>query len=480
MKKLSLLILSILIVEGAMAQLTRAQLNKILNSTAYPYKRASQINLSFHNILDDGTALIRGTNTYTANTIINATGTFSWTTSGLFTLAPDSVSLTGTKIRFINGAGVNKLLTSDANGYATWQTNIIAPLITGGTGTTSTLKLKSTSGVGTTGAGIIFQVGNNGGTEAMRILNSGELLIGASAKLSTWESLLVQKNQNALSGQIIANTTSGAAARAALSITTSATNSSDLTFQIFSAGYTTSGMSVADTGSLISNAAAGFNIGTINATQLALWTNAIERMRITTDGDFGIGLVVPAQKFHIRKNVNGETSFQIDNANTGASAYTSVMVTNGTVVGDSIRVIALGTGWTTTGAFVQDSGVISTELNMSGGLSIGTRHASAPIRFFSGGHTNERARITETGLVGIGQTVPTGQCHIKQPSLTGAIPVLTLEQLDVSEQFFDFITTIGVGNAIEAAGAKVLSTTHFIKITIPGGLTRFIPCGTIA
>ena len=157
---------------------------------------------------------------------------------------------------------------------------------TGGTGVTDKAIIRATSGVGTTGAGIIFQVGNNGGTEAMRILNSGELLIGASAKLSTWESLLVQKNQNALSGQIIANTTSGAAARAALSITTSATNSPNVTFQIFSAGYTTSGMSVADTGSLISNAAAGFNIGTINATQLALWTNAIERMRITTDGDF--------------------------------------------------------------------------------------------------------------------------------------------------------------------------------------------------
>ena len=48
----------------------------------------------------------------------------------------------------------------------------------GGTGTTDDLILRSTSGVGATGADIIFQVGNNGATEAMRILNSGFVGIG--------------------------------------------------------------------------------------------------------------------------------------------------------------------------------------------------------------------------------------------------------------------------------------------------------------
>jgi len=52
--------------------------------------------------------------------------------------------------------------------------------------------------------------------------------------------------------------------------------------------------------------------------------------------------------------------------------------------------------------------------------------------------------------------------------------------LDVSEEMIEFNTTIGTGNAIEAVGAKTLTTTHFIKVTLPGGLTRYIPCGTIA
>ena len=44
----------------------------------------------------------------------------------------------------------------------------------------------------------------------------------------------------------------------------------------------------------------------------------------------------------------------------------------------------------------------------------------------------------------------------------------------------DAFPTIGVGNAIEAVGAKTLTTTHFIKNTINGVGTRYIPAGTIA
>jgi hypothetical protein len=42
--------------------------------------------------------------------------------------------------------------------------------VVGGLGTTSTLTLKPTTGVGTTGADIIFQVGNNGGTVILKLI----------------------------------------------------------------------------------------------------------------------------------------------------------------------------------------------------------------------------------------------------------------------------------------------------------------------
>jgi len=49
------------------------------------------------------------------------------------------------------------------------------PTVYGGTGKTSDLNLKTTTGVGITGADMHFLVGNNGGTEAMTILNSGAI-----------------------------------------------------------------------------------------------------------------------------------------------------------------------------------------------------------------------------------------------------------------------------------------------------------------
>jgi hypothetical protein len=62
----------------------------------------------------------------------------------------------------------------------TFTTSIIAPLAIGGTGTTSTLTLRSTSGVGTTGADIVLQAGNNGATELARFANSGNVAVGTS------------------------------------------------------------------------------------------------------------------------------------------------------------------------------------------------------------------------------------------------------------------------------------------------------------
>ncbi|MES2649404.1 MAG: hypothetical protein V4717_21180 [Bacteroidota bacterium] len=75
------------------------------------------------------------------------------------------------------GYGANKMLTVDASGSASWAypSNIL-----GGTTSTSSISYQTTSASGTTGADHIFKVGNNGATEAMRILNNGNIGIGTS------------------------------------------------------------------------------------------------------------------------------------------------------------------------------------------------------------------------------------------------------------------------------------------------------------
>ena len=72
----------------------------------------------------------------------------------------------------IGGGGSQTPWTSDVNaaGYK----------LIGNTTTTGDLTLQTTSGVGTTGADMHFLVGNNGATEAMTILNAGNVGIGTT------------------------------------------------------------------------------------------------------------------------------------------------------------------------------------------------------------------------------------------------------------------------------------------------------------
>lgn len=110
---------------------------------------------------------------------------------------------------------------------------------------------------------------------------------------------------------------------------------------------------------------------------------------------------------------------------------------------------------------------------------VGTNTAD-PLVFFTTNLTSERMRLAAGGILSLGTTAATGQLVVDQASTTAAIPVLSLEQRDIDQDWFEFDTTIGVGNATEAVGAKVLTTTHFLKVEITGVGARYIPVGTIA
>lgn len=102
-----------------------------------------------------------------------------------FLATPTSANL-ASAVTDETGSGALVFGTSPTLATPTITTSATVPLVIGGTGTTSTLTLRSTSGVGTTGADIVFQAGNNGATEIARMDNAGNMAIGATP--SPWHS----------------------------------------------------------------------------------------------------------------------------------------------------------------------------------------------------------------------------------------------------------------------------------------------------
>lgn len=123
----------------------------------------------------DTTGNMAGVGTLNTHTIQGGTSTLAMYSNNLSVFAATtSLQLLGV-ISDETGTGVLVFGTAP-----TFTTSITDPLVIGGTGVASTLTLRSTSGIGATGADIIFQVGNNGATEAMRILNNANFGIGTT------------------------------------------------------------------------------------------------------------------------------------------------------------------------------------------------------------------------------------------------------------------------------------------------------------
>lgn len=99
---------------------------------------------------------------------------------------------------------------------------------------------------------------------------------------------------------------------------------------------------------------------------------------------------------------------------------------------------------------------------------------------YDGSLYNTRILLDKVGNVGIGMTsfTPGGKIHAITAA-DSAVPVLRLDQLDVSEEMIELTCVAGVGNAIEAVGIKTLTVTEYIKVTV-NAQTRYIATGTIS
>lgn len=180
----------------------------------------------------------------------------------------------------------------------------------------------------------------------------------------------------------------------------------------------------------------------------------------------GVGVAVPLAALDVLGNIQlGDSRTDSDNKNG------NVLVPH--YLSDTEESMSVVIGF---------AGAAANTIFVGGGSS--SYNAATAIRFFTAADNatvtgTQRMIIDSAGNVGIGAGTPTSQLHVDQASATGALPVLLLDQADVSEEMIEFVSVAGVGNAIEAVALKTLTTTHFIKVTINGD-TRYIPAGTIA
>jgi hypothetical protein len=144
-------------------------------------------------------------------------------------------------------------------------------------------------------------------------------------------------------------------------------------------------------------------IGTKNNENFKIRTNNIERMRVTNNGNVGIGTIAPTEQIHTTAGVRHTGLTRLDTPN-------RVIVQDNTgklYWRDATTIGTNGNFWSLGG----NSNVTATN-NI-----LGTKIAQ-PLRFITGTGVNERMRIAEGGNVGIGTINPNAKLEIEQASNT--------------------------------------------------------------
>lgn len=310
-----------------------------------------------------------------------------------------------------------QVLSVDNNGYQLGVSNINS--IIGGTATTSTLTFKTTTGIGATGADHIFQVGNNGATEAVRILNSGVF------RLPTYTT----------NGIVRATSSNGTITSTGVGIglTTEVTG----ILPIANGG---TGSSTQSNWTLLGNAgtvAATNFIGTTDAIDFRIRTNNTDKVTVLSGGNVGIGTTAPSQKLHVAGNIqmSGNPASAryviIDETNTGTTQFITQAGGGSATFGGAMNLFghshSTKSGWVTAG--------------ISSGAGAGATEGRFTVNNSALGGGTDVFTVLRTGNVGIGITAPTSLIHAYSSTV------------GVNERIVNFERAGATGSAFLSIGA---------------------------
>jgi hypothetical protein len=133
----------------------------------------------------------------------------------------------------------------------------------------------------------------------------------------------------------------------------------------------------------------------------------VERMRISSEGNVGIGATNPGNKLDIKGT--GYT-LGIDITNTDSTRWGGVHIFND--LGHIGYLLGVGSANPSTGSgSIYEKNGVTLVSDGSGGLGLAARNPAGNIHFYSGG-SSERMTIDSTGEIGIGVSTPSKKLHI--------------------------------------------------------------------
>lgn len=127
-----------------------------------------------------------------------------------------------------------------------------------------------------------------------------------------------------------------------------------------------------------------------NITNIVNGTTTLASVTTTNDADIGANLdVIGTADFgdttQVTKDVDASIDLNVRNVNAGVAASARVQCLNGPTDADGVKMLVTGTGFTASGGFKQDAGIIDAGPNLAGGLSLIARGAAADARIYAGG-----------------------------------------------------------------------------------------------
>ena len=238
---------------------------------------------------------------------------------------------------------------------------------------------------------------------------------------------------------------------------------------------------------------------------------AVQSLVVDSDGNVGIGTTGPLAKLEIGDIVTNTDAFGIAVKNPSTYDYHHLYLeakdnSDAISMGHSGTQAIIATGWTGgTGAntpmIIRSSGTNQLYLNTDGRIGINDAGPDAMLDIVSnaaatpvlrlehaasassdylqiasnGAGGGDIVTIQSNGNVGIGITAPLAKLHIDQATSDAAIPVLSLDQADISDGFINFIGA----TAASAAGPISSWTTGnaiegFVRVEI-NGVQKWMP-----